>query len=692
MTHSELFNDIPSGYELVQGKKNFNQITSFTGIGERIRIGNDNINFCSITPNSAGRLLVSKGISPTITGGADLGSDFAWRTVNSSIILASQYTTGLIGTKLNINLGNNTGQTVAEFKANNGNFLIQELGTIIGDQSVLFGIYQGTSSGFNINTTSGSGAVIGSGTGINFINMFKVGDTITANGETRTISAITSATNMTTDPWNTTNTTATFSKVGGFRFGVQANGKTGINTNIPTSLLDITSPNLSGSQTVWSGLSLNNTTATNSGSSIQISPYLRWSAKGYANATSGSQDVSFRSYVVPISGSTTPTGYLTFESSISGSAYSSSLLTLSDTGRVTVNGLNIVGNGVVSVPAVSISGSWFTGGTSTTTKPLVLIEPAGTTSTGWNTAGTGIGVNAATGFTGNLLDLQLIGVSKFKVASDGTTTISAGVTATSINGNIFTTGSTYSGSTSQTYTFPTTTATIARTDSGQSFSGIQNLTGNVAINSNSLIYRTTNAGGNVSAVLSVDQGGSAVTAGSPGVMFDASGLIYLTHANGARRIASAYIGANNYNNTAGSEASDFVIGTGTAGAAPVTRMIVTAAGNVSVGPTAPTSLLHTSGSFATGYVAKTANYTATISDFTIECTANTFTVTLPTAVGIAGRIYYIVNSGAGTITIGTTSSQTFVNVTATPTTLTMSAVGTVVVQSNGVNWMRISSI
>lgn len=106
----------------------------------------------------------------------------------------------------------------------------------------------------------------------------------------------------------------------------------------------------------------------------------------------------------------------------------------------------------------------------------------------------------------------------------------------------------------------------------------------------------------------------------------------------------------------------------------------------------PTSTLTTEGSFEGGYVAKTATYTATVNDFTIECTANTFTVTLPTSVGISGRIYHIVNSGAGTITVGTTSSQTFVNVIATPTTLTMATIGTTSVQSNGANWLKLSGL
>jgi hypothetical protein len=71
-------------------------------------------------------------------------------------------------------------------------------------------------------------------------------------------------------------------------------------------------------------------------------------------------------------------------------------------------------NGAASAPPGTFTGTWFTGGTSTTTKPQVLIEPTGTTSTAWSTSGTGLGVNAASGFAGNLLDLQVNGSSRFK--------------------------------------------------------------------------------------------------------------------------------------------------------------------------------------------------------------------------------------------------------------------------------------
>ncbi|MEB3301968.1 MAG: hypothetical protein VKN56_08365 [Cyanobacteriota bacterium] len=77
-------------------------------------------------------------------------------------------------------------------------------------------------------------------------------------------------------------------------------------------------------------------------------------------------------------------------------------------------------NGAASAPAHALTGTWFTGGTSTTTKPHFLIEPTGTTSTAWSTAGTGLGVNAASGFTGNLLDLQVNGLSNFRVSASST--------------------------------------------------------------------------------------------------------------------------------------------------------------------------------------------------------------------------------------------------------------------------------
>jgi hypothetical protein len=86
------------------------------------------------------------------------------------------------------------------------------------------------------------------------------------------------------------------------------------------------------------------------------------------------------------------------------------------------------------------------------------------------------------------------------------------------------------------------------------------------------------------------------------------------------------------------------------------------------------------------YVAKTAIYTADSDDKVIDCTSGTFTLTLPTAIGITGKTFNIINSGTGVITIATTSSQTLGNTTSPPTTdtLTNSEVRNYI--SDGANW------
>lgn len=75
-------------------------------------------------------------------------------------------------------------------------------------------------------------------------------------------------------------------------------------------------------------------------------------------------------------------------------------------------------NGAASTPAVSLTGSPITGLTSTTTKPLFSIEPAGTTSNGWSTNGTMFGINTASGFLGDALHICTEGTSRFRIAVD----------------------------------------------------------------------------------------------------------------------------------------------------------------------------------------------------------------------------------------------------------------------------------
>ena len=87
--------------------------------------------------------------------------------------------------------------------------------------------------------------------------------------------------------------------------------------------------------------------------------------------------------------------------------------------------LNISTNGDSSTPVITLSGSWFSGGSTTTTKPIHLIEPSGATSTGWSTSGTGLGINSSTGFIGNLIDTQLNSVTSFKVNYQGQVSVNS---------------------------------------------------------------------------------------------------------------------------------------------------------------------------------------------------------------------------------------------------------------------------
>lgn len=168
-------------------------------------------------------------------------------------------------------------------------------------------------------------------------------------------------------------------------------------------------------------------------------------------------------------------------------------------------------------------------------------------------------------------------------------------------------------------------------------------------------------------------------------------LIYSGH-DGTSFVDGASISAIvNGTVSTGNLPTDIILNTTVSNVA-LERMRVTSTGNVGIGTSSPTSTLNVSGSFALAYVAKTGTYTATANDYLVDCTSGTFTVTLPTAVGITGRIYEIVNSGAGTITVATTSSQTFVNVTATPTTLSLitALAKSVRVMSNGANWIQLN--
>jgi len=76
-------------------------------------------------------------------------------------------------------------------------------------------------------------------------------------------------------------------------------------------------------------------------------------------------------------------------------------------------------NGAADASPVRISGTWFAG-TSANSLPALYVSPTGTSAgTSWATAGTGIGVNAPAAFAGNLLDLQVNGTAILNATAVG---------------------------------------------------------------------------------------------------------------------------------------------------------------------------------------------------------------------------------------------------------------------------------
>jgi hypothetical protein len=84
-------------------------------------------------------------------------------------------------------------------------------------------------------------------------------------------------------------------------------------------------------------------------------------------------------------------------------------------GSINGTSINATGNGASATPRIYGSGTWFTGGGATNTKPYLLIEPSGTTTNTWSANGTGIGINAPSGFTGNIFSALVNGSASIRI-------------------------------------------------------------------------------------------------------------------------------------------------------------------------------------------------------------------------------------------------------------------------------------
>jgi hypothetical protein len=114
--------------------------------------------------------------------------------------------------------------------------------------------------------------------------------------------------------------------------------------------------------------------------------------------------------------------------------------------------------GTASTPAMMFSGVPFTGGTSSTTYPLLYLNQ-GTGPTTLSISGTEFGINAPSAFSGNLIDAHVNGgASVFSVASNGAVNSSGNVIA---QGNVQASGAVQAttGGVVQTYKNTPATAT-----------------------------------------------------------------------------------------------------------------------------------------------------------------------------------------------------------------------------------------
>lgn len=92
-------------------------------------------------------------------------------------------------------------------------------------------------------------------------------------------------------------------------------------------------------------------------------------------------------------------------------------------------GGTVTGTPAASVAAIQTNTALFTGATGTTTFPYLMLQPSGATAeTGWSTSGTFLGVNSASGFGGNFVDLHVNNAaSVLSISSTGLVTTSGGV-------------------------------------------------------------------------------------------------------------------------------------------------------------------------------------------------------------------------------------------------------------------------
>lgn len=205
---------------------------------------------------------------------------------------------------------------------------------------------------------------------------------------------------------------------------------------------NIASPTFTGTVTIPTPFTLGATSVTSTGTQLN---YLN-AATGTTGTTSTNLVYSTSpTFITPTLGAATATSingniFTTGSSTYTGTAAQTYTFpaTTSTLLATTGSGTGLTGvallatandfttNGALSTPSVKVSGTWITGGSASTTTPQFLISPSGATLGSYSANGTGLGINAATGFTGDLMNLTLNGAARLSVTSAGSLNLTTG--------------------------------------------------------------------------------------------------------------------------------------------------------------------------------------------------------------------------------------------------------------------------
>lgn len=148
-----------------------------------------------------------------------------------------------------------------------------------------------------------------------------------------------------------------------------------------------------------------------------------------------------------------------------------------------------------------------------------------------------------------------------------------------------------------------------------------------------------------------------------------------------------------------SAGNNLVTGTGTPGMAVIfltggtaeatnERLRITGAGSVGVNSTSPNSTLFIRGSFATSIITRTASATLAATNFSTVCNNSTgaATMTLPTAAGIAGRVYILKKTSAAGNNVTVAGYNGVETIDGSTTYAITNQYSYLMIQSDGTNW------